>query len=111
MPKNPITAWMIFGSICMNGIELFLRVIPVMLFYWKTESQVLTILMVLCMRFVPTRMTKYYQMWHFKIEGGAYYTEIFSPMRILEFTMIAFIILVVVQALAYVIVPKKDFLK
>lgn len=112
MPQQFHYGTMFVISLFINSAEVFVRVLIALGIYWFTESQVFTIIMIMVMRiFLDGRMAKYFALWHYKVEGGAYYTELCSGVRIMESILYMLIAVVVIELLAYIFIPRKNFYK
>lgn len=99
-------------SLFINSAEVFVRVLISLGIYWFTESQVFTIIMIIVMRiFLDGRMSKYFALWRYRVEGGAYYTELCSGARTIESILYMLIPIVFIELLAYICIPRKNFYK
>ncbi len=102
---------MFIVSVCINTIDLFIKLIISELMYWLTNSQIAAVVIVIIMGVIPNRMTKYSQIYHYKVEGGMYYSELCLTQRIVEDILIFMIAIIMLEVIARIFVPKKNFYK
>ena len=56
-------------------------------------------------------MTKYNNLYHYKPEGGMYYSELLNSQRIIEDVLIFIMVITLIEILARYFLPGKNFYK
>lgn len=102
---------MLIMSIFINTMDLFIKLLLAQFIYWITDNQIISVLSVIIMGVIPSRMTKYNNLYHYKPEGGMYYSELLNSQRIIEDVLIFIMVITLIEILARFFLPGKNFYK